>query len=1154
MRTRVLASAALLFCVAAISWADCSSTPTQCAINSNGSLTTDSSDQGSATNSQTFTVSGMTAGSTVANIKITFNSWALNGDSNGDDAGDFYFELISPDGKAFDFLGEANDACVAQEGTVTISFADNQTTIPDGCTNYNYTFTNGATYAPFVSADATAGCADPSGSHSGVKCAAPYSNATFESAFAGAATNGTWTIYAYDPFSLDKGSISSLTLTITATASETSTTTSLSAGGVNQLFTTSPGNTTNLTATVHASDNSTVNEGVVTFLDDGSAIAGCSGIAVSGGSASCNSYGSSTEGLHALTASYSDTASSPKYAASDSSNSPVDIFVDNHTQVNGSTFCDNGTITLSPQGIGTATQPYPQHVYVTGLSGSLATVTLKLNNLTINGNNTFSGLDMLLVAPDGTSFVPLAEVGSDVSGSVSNLTFSIADNNPALSNGSVNGSSNPSNGGTYGPADYNPSLSFPNAGSSTLDSPPASGYNLPPSQGTDTMDATFASENLNNPSNPWSLYVTSDTGNYSATIGGYCLSFTEGTATASSTAVSVSSNPATIPSGQTTTNVTLKAHVTANGSPVTTGSVTFYSNGTQVGSAQTLDANGNASVPLSGISEGTYNIGADYSGVQAQFTASQGSTTLEVDQATVETANGNNSYSYCNPATITIPGSTVPLNYPSRVFVTNAPGTLLTLGVTVDAVTFTEHYLEMMLEGPGGAANNLVLWANIGSNPGTSLSNQNFTLEDDQTALPSSGGLSGGTYSPAAYSGTSNVIFPSPAPASNQWNYPTALGSSTFGSVFPKGTNPNGTYEFFVYHNVANTGSVGEHCVNFTVTPPVVVVTKTANGTFTQGDSSDTYTITVKNNGPGSTGGTLTLTDTLPSPSGAESVVSFTETGNTTVGGSGPFTDWNCVGTTCTRTTPMPSGETDTLTLTVAVTYSASTASNATTNTATLSGGGVDTTNSTLTGTSTITVKQGPGYPLNITVNPSGAGTVSASPTQSSGDAAGYYIPGTTVTLTATPTQNASIGYTFSGYTDTSNAADLISANQVTVNNNPENVTANFTVAYTNVTASTSVTSTGFIYNRAKKQDTATVTIKNTSTTATISGPVQLVISGLPAGVTGANNTGTFNGSPYWTATNGSLGPGASVQVSVVLNNANATNVSASYSVYSGNL
>jgi hypothetical protein len=113
---------------------------------------------------------------------------------------------------------------------------------------------------------------------------------------------------------------------------------------------------------------------------------------------------------------------------------------------------------------------------------------------------------------------------------------------------------------------------------------------------------------------------------------------------------------------------------------------------------------------------------------------------------------------------------------------------------------------------------------------------------------------------------------------------------------------------------------------------------------------------------------------------------------------------------------------------------------------------------------------------------------------------------------------------------------------------NPEVITQ----AFANVSSSVSVTSNGLSYNKIKQQGTETVTVKNTSA-QTISGPLELVL-GLSAGVTAVNNTGTFNGNPYWTVTAGSLAPGASAQVTVTLGYASGTTVSTSSSVYSGSL
>jgi uncharacterized repeat protein (TIGR01451 family) len=52
--------------------------------------------------------------------------------------------------------------------------------------------------------------------------------------------------------------------------------------------------------------------------------------------------------------------------------------------------------------------------------------------------------------------------------------------------------------------------------------------------------------------------------------------------------------------------------------------------------------------------------------------------------------------------------------------------------------------------------------------------------------------------------------------------------------------------------------------IDFTAPPPDLTITKSHSGNFTQGDPSDTYTITVTNSGLGPTSGMVTVTDTLP--------------------------------------------------------------------------------------------------------------------------------------------------------------------------------------------------------------------------------------------------------------------------------------------------
>jgi hypothetical protein len=134
----------------------------------------------------------------------------------------------------------------------------------------------------------------------------------------------------------------------------------------------------------------------------------------------------------------------------------------------------------------------------------------------------------------------------------------------------------------------------------------------------------------------------------------------------------------------------------------------------------------------------------------------------------------------------------------------------------------------------------------------------------------------------------------------------------------------------------------GEDDVNVcgTVIGPVLLIGKSHTGSFTQGDTGDIYTITVANNGPGGTLGTLSLVDTLPT---GMTATAMSETAHS---GGGTGSDWSCgVSTaTCTRTTPMPVGESDTITLTVSVGYSTATGTNAVTNSVSVSGANISAT------------------------------------------------------------------------------------------------------------------------------------------------------------------------------------------------------------------
>ncbi len=123
---------------------------------------------------------------------------------------------------------------------------------------------------------------------------------------------------------------------------------------------------------------------------------------------------------------------------------------------------------------------------------------------------------------------------------------------------------------------------------------------------------------------------------------------------------------------------------------------------------------------------------------------------------------------------------------------------------------------------------------------------------------------------------------------------------------------------------------------------PDLTITKTHSGNFTQSQTGATYTIIVTNSGTGTTNGTVTVTDTVP-------------TGLTATGIAG--TGWTCTASSgpCTRADALGAGASyPAITLTVNVSGSAS---SSVTNTATVAGGGeTNTSNDSVSNVTTVAV------------------------------------------------------------------------------------------------------------------------------------------------------------------------------------------------------
>ena len=77
------------------------------------------------------------------------------------------------------------------------------------------------------------------------------------------------------------------------------------------------------------------------------------------------------------------------------------------------------------------------------------------------------------------------------------------------------------------------------------------------------------------------------------------------------------------------------------------------------------------------------------------------------------------------------------------------------------------------------------------------------------------------------------------------------------------------------------------------------------------------------------------------------------------------------------------------------------------------------------------------------------------------------------------------------------------------------------------------------------------MTVTNTSASA-ITGPVNVVLNGLPASVTMSNSSGTYGVSPYITVSANDLAPGASVNIPIQFTNPNSVFITFTPETYSG--
>lgn len=105
--------------------------------------------------------------------------------------------------------------------------------------------------------------------------------------------------------------------------------------------------------------------------------------------------------------------------------------------------------------------------------------------------------------------------------------------------------------------------------------------------------------------------------------------------------------------------------------------------------------------------------------------------------------------------------------------------------------------------------------------------------------------------------------------------------------------------------------------------------------------------------------------------------------------------------------------------------------------------------------------------------------------------------------------------------------------------------------AFSDVTASAKIAKSGIALNRISGKYSGTVTITNTGATA-LTGPLHLVLQGLPAGVTLDGKSGEQGGAPYLTLPNATLAAGASVTVTTTFTNPSKVSIGYTAKLFSG--
>ena len=320
------------------------------------------------------------------------------------------------------------------------------------------------------------------------------------------------------------------------------------------------------------------------------------------------------------------------------------------------TFTNAAPITINDN---SAATPYPSNIAVSGLSGTILKVTVKLNGV----SHTFpDDIDVLLVGPGGNLII-MSDVGGSTA--VTGITLTLDD---AAAAGLPD--AGPLVSGTFKPT---------NIGAGDAFAAPA-----PAPSANTTFSSTF---NGTSPNGTWSLYVVDDLGGDTGSIatGWQLIISTTGPCPATPTPT-----PTPTPTATATATVTPTATATATVTPTATATSTPITT-----PSPTPTATATATVTPTATATVTPT---------ATATATIAPTPTPTPGCVI---------TFTNAAPITINDASPATPYPSNIAVSGLSGTVLNVTVKLNGVSHTfPDDIDILLVGPGGrTSSSCRMWA-----------------------------------------------------------------------------------------------------------------------------------------------------------------------------------------------------------------------------------------------------------------------------------------------------------------------------------------------------------------------------------------------------------------------------------------------------------